>query len=226
MKKETMLKIYDLRDFVKSRETVNEREQIISKINEILACEMNEHKIGKFDFYEICAPKEREVYAGVAHLNGYKYATDGRMLVKVKAEYPQELEGKMVLKDGSFAPDYVKFPNYDSVIPNIDGWKEFKVDFKKFAESKKMANVHWNEYKKNPEYRAIVNVNNEIHLNYWKFEKMLKLMKELDTDVVYYINSIRPVLVKGKESVCILMPYQFSENFEECHFVYSITNQE
>lgn len=226
MKKETMLKIYDLRDFVKSRETVNEREQIISKINEILACEMNEQKIGKFDFYEICAPKEREVYAGVAHLNGYKYATDSRMLVKVKAEYPQELEGKMVLKDGSFTPEYVKFPNYDSVIPNIDGWKEFRVDFNEFVESEKLANIHWKEHKKDPSYRAIVILNEEIQLSYWKFEKVLKLMKELNADVVYYNNNQRPIVVKAKDSVCLLMPLRPQENFEESHFVYRMNNKE
>lgn len=64
MKKETMLKIYDLRDFVKSRETVNEREQIISKINEILACEMNEHKIGKFDFLKYALQKKEGYMQG------------------------------------------------------------------------------------------------------------------------------------------------------------------
>lgn len=226
MKKETMLKLYDLKNFVKEREAVNEREQIIARINEILICEMNEQKIGKFDLYELCAPKDREAYAGVAHLNGYKYATDGGMLAKIKTEYPQELEGRMVLKNGSFAPEYVRFPRYDSVIPNTDGWKEFKVDFSEFAESKKLANAHWKEHKKDPSYRAIVILNEEIQLSYWKFEKLLKLMKELNTDVVYYINNTRAIVVKEKDSVCLLMPLLPRENFEESHFVYRMNNKE
>lgn len=226
MKKETESKILDLIKFVRGLETINDREQILVRLNEVLACEMNEQKIGKFDLYDFCDAKEREAYQGVAHINGYKYATDGKMMIKIKADYSEDLEGKAIKKDGSFVPDYVRFPRYDSVIPNVEGWKTIEIDFEKFAESKKMANAHWKVYKKDADYRAIVNIDNKIHLSYWKFEKMLKVAKELGTKTIYYSCHTKPIVIKGEQGVSILMPFLFDEKFSEQHYVYNIHSLE
>lgn len=120
-------------------------------------------KAGKFNLYNYVADDQiRPSMCGVYHENGMKVASDSHILIAIEDEYPEEMEGGVVLKDGSFVEieehvwdpegrvtntikhrtSYVDkdghnhpiFPKWRDVIPNIDngGWKAYKFDREKF----------------------------------------------------------------------------------------------
>jgi len=74
-------------------------------------------KVRVFDFRKCASTDETKYWmTGVYHDKGYKVATDGRMLAKIKSDYPEMYEGKIMAFDG----DEIKgdFPKYERVIPH------------------------------------------------------------------------------------------------------------
>jgi len=64
---------------------------------------MTPAKAGKFNIYNYVADDEiRPAMCGVYHDNGMKVASDSHLLIAIKEEYPEEHEGTVILKDGSF----------------------------------------------------------------------------------------------------------------------------
>lgn len=63
---------------------------------------------------------------GIYHADGFRYASDGREVVKIREEYPEEYEHKLLMRDGSLCwGDGVKrddglqnhkYPNVDNVL--------------------------------------------------------------------------------------------------------------
>ncbi len=64
----------------------------------------------------------RPAMKGVYHKGGYIYATDGHVLLKMKADYPKSREGKILDKNmqpvKSDGQIITKFPNAEAVIPD------------------------------------------------------------------------------------------------------------
>lgn len=77
----------------------------------------------------------------ILHDSGYKVASDTHILVVLKEDYPEDMEGKLMKKDGTIYKDS-KFPNWRMVIPDpkemgsipvrldFAGIREFERDFK------------------------------------------------------------------------------------------------
>jgi hypothetical protein len=68
------------------------------------------------DFYRyVSTDKARRFMQGVYHKDGYKWATNGRIAVKVKTDYPEKFEGKIVSKELTYIEG--QFPNCSKVFP-------------------------------------------------------------------------------------------------------------
>lgn len=93
-------------------------------IRRILKLEDNSVK-GTFSLYDFVMDKKnvythyREALAGVFHSNGYVFASDTNIIIKMKKEYPSEHEGKIISKNGDVIE--MNFPNCcDSLIRKDD----------------------------------------------------------------------------------------------------------
>ena len=51
--------------------------------------------------------------------DGFVYGTDGKVLIKIKSDYAEEMEGKIIDRKGKLS-DGVNFPNCEKVIPDSD----------------------------------------------------------------------------------------------------------
>lgn len=101
----------------------------------IIRIESPQSSNSKFDFYKYVAKdKSRPIMSGILHDKGQKVASDSRILIAKKEDYPEEYEGKILGKDGNFIE--AKFPNYESVFPNLkkSAYTEHEVNFEAFAD--------------------------------------------------------------------------------------------
>ena len=89
----------------------------------------------KFDFYKYASKEANHpALCGIFHDKGQKVASDAHILIAKKEDYPEEYEGKILGKDGNFIEG--KFPNYESVFPNLkkSAYTEHEVNFEAFAD--------------------------------------------------------------------------------------------
>ena len=71
------------------------------------------------DFYKyVSQDKCRAFMCGVYHKDGYKWATNGFIAVKVKTDYPEKFEDKIVSKELTYIDG--QFPNVQKVIPDMN----------------------------------------------------------------------------------------------------------
>ena len=83
-------------------------------IRRILKLEDNSVK-GTFSLYDFVMDKKNvythyyDALTGVYHSNGYAFASDSHVIIKMKKEYPPEYEGKIIAKNGDVIE--MNFPN-------------------------------------------------------------------------------------------------------------------
>ena len=89
----------------------------------------------KFDFYKYASKDDmRPAMCGIFHDKGQKVVSNVHILIAKKEDYPEEYEGKILGRDGRFIEG--KFPNYESVFPNLkkSAYTEHEVNFEAFAD--------------------------------------------------------------------------------------------
>lgn len=225
MKKETEKKLLDLRTKISLYcNDERARQAFIALIDDALVCEATEVKLGKLDLFDLCDKSGlRPVLEGIAHLNGYQYVSDSKILVKLKSEYSSELEGRVMRKDGSLIDEalYVRLPNYESVIPEITSeYQEIKVDFGKLTDIIKRAKVHKKTHGK--VHHAVLEFNNT-WVDLYYFEKFAKILKEHGVNSFCWKEPTRPIVAKQDDVFAVvLMPIFKSENPEEYWFIEKI----
>ena len=71
---------------------------------------------GTFSLYDFVMDKKNyyDALTGVYHSNGYAFASDSHVVIKMKKEYQPEYEGKIIAKNGDVID--MNFPNCDSQI--------------------------------------------------------------------------------------------------------------
>ena len=84
-------------------------------------------KVNPFDFVDKDKNTQRPIFKGVYHDNGMLVATDAKILIAIKDNYPEELEGTLTFKDGHVTAD-VKFPNWRAVFDKKSTGEQTKVD--------------------------------------------------------------------------------------------------
>ena len=165
---------------------------------------------GKFDLYEIANDDNgtRPILGCVHHQDGFKTASDGKVLVSLKADYAEDMEGKNIDKKGE-ALD-LNFPRYQALFTDkqkkAKGWH---IDFDKVAAWKKELNTEKKMKGKRSARRAIVKVGNA----YFDLEclfKFAKFMKEAGTDTLRIEDSRRAAASFSEDgSRGLIMPMAF-----------------
>lgn len=222
MKKETEKKLLDLRTKISLYcNDERTRKSFITLIDEALVCEATEVKLGKLDLFDLCDKSGLyPVLGGIAHINGYQYVSDSKILLKLKSEYSSELEGRVMRKDRSLIDEklYARLPNYESPIPEITSeYTEVKIDFGKLTDIIKRAKVHKKTHGK--AHRAIVEFNNT-WIDLYYFEKFAKILKEHGFTSFYWKDPTRPIVAKEEDVFAvILMPMHKVEDPEEYWFI-------
>lgn len=163
------------------------------KIANIIRVEMPTRN-EKFNFYKfVSTDKIRPVMTGVYHDSGYKIASDSHILIALKEDYPIELEGQIMLKNGELLDkEGNKYPNWRKVIPEItdnndsskyilcdvkhDEWKEI---YSRYKAEKKVGTQH-NLVK--------LNVGFDCYFQVELFNLFMMALKEVGADL-FYISS-------------------------------------
>lgn len=107
-------------------------------LKDVIRAESAETKQGKFDIYKFACKDTnlRPAMCGVFHDDGNKVASDAHVLVALKESYPEEYEHRDLYANGELLAPEIKYPNWRSVIPNIEqedsGYVPIKVEAKKF----------------------------------------------------------------------------------------------
>ena len=85
-------------------------------------------KIDPYKFVETDkkALSVRPYFAGVYYKDGYLYATDAHIALKMRSDYPKSYEGKIIKKDGTEIKG--KYPNINSVIPDMSKMEPYYID--------------------------------------------------------------------------------------------------
>lgn len=101
----------------------------------IIRIESPQSSNSKFDFYKYAAKDDSHpAMCGIFHNKGQKVVSNTYILIAKKEDYSEEFEGKILGKDGKFIE--AKFPNYESVFPNLkkSAYTEHEVNFEAFAD--------------------------------------------------------------------------------------------
>ena len=136
MKKESEKILYELAAFAAVLKE-DDAKYIKERIAQIIRCEGNDSKVGKFDLYEF-AEKEKKngadtVLVGIYCEDGLKVATNGTALIAIKADYPKEHEAKVIKRDGEFVEK--RYPNWKCVLPDTSDYTIVPIpDKKKFTD--------------------------------------------------------------------------------------------
>lgn len=156
--------------------------EINEKIANILRLESSTSS-SKFRWYDYTDNRKitiREQMTGIYHDNGYKVASDSHILIAMKELYPEEYEGKILKKDGSFVDEKYRYPYWINVIPlrNITKDRRYvdvKIDFDKWKEiynkykAEKKIGLEWMYVSLNNQFFAV-----EL------FNKLINFMKHTD----------------------------------------------
>ena len=150
----------------------------------------------------------RPTMCHVYHDSGFKVASDSHILVAVKEDYEPLLEGRLMLKNGTLAPENVyRYPKWRDVIPNpqLTEMVPVKLDFEKIRgfEAEHKAKVKAQGFKEN----GYVKVTDNCAFKLEYLMKMVKAMEYIGTDVLMVnADGRRAALAVSGESKVILMP--------------------
>ena len=180
---------------------------IIDTLKDVLTCEQSSAKVGKIDLQQYTGDR----YPGVMHSEGRMIATDGYHLISLAADYPEELEGQTIGKDGKDAIPYFsygKFPRWQSVVPNVEGWNKYCIDFDRLTEIVTEARAHKKIYKKNQVARVMIDEG--ICFDLWQLDKFARVMKSVGINTAHAKAPEKyngyPLTVKSEPLIAVLQP--------------------
>lgn len=190
---------------------------------------MTATKSGKFNMWNYVAdPKHeiREKLFGIYHENGYRIATDCHVMVVEKCDYNEDLEGKIMLKNGTFVND--TYPNYSAVIPKSSK-DVISLDIAKVREQIKEHRIKEKAYKslpkgttvdldKIPQNGGIYLYEADMYFNMHHFERFINAVEAKGLTVYYNReDKTRPIVARNEQGdVCVCMPImpQSVRNFD------------
>ena len=188
-------------------------------IETIIRLESETKTKGKFNLWDYTLKNDglRPSMNCVLHDSGYKVASDAHILVVLKEDYLEDMEGKLMKKDGTIEDENVKFPNWRMVIPDpkkmvavrldFAGIRQFEADFK----AKKKLDKRMEGY---------VRVGGCL----FKLEYLIKavrFMEHVGTDELMVSPDVRrAALAVSGDSKMILMPVYPRTEFEDNEVCY------
>lgn len=188
-------------------------------IEAIIRLESETKSKGKFSLWDYVSKDDiRPAMRCVLHDSGLKVASDSHILVVLKEDYPEDMEGKLMKKDGTIVTD-VKFPNWRMCIPDpkkmemlavrldFAGIRAFEADFK----AKKKLDKRMEGYVK-------------VGGSLFKLEYLIKavrFMEHVGTDeFMLSADGKRVALAVSGDSKMVLMPACPREKFEDYEACY------
>ena len=179
-------------------------------IEAIIRIESEPKTKSKFKIWDYVSDDDlRPQMCHVYHDSGFKVASDGHILVAVKEDYDPSLEGRLMLKNGTLAPENeYRYPKWRDVIPNpqLTDMVPVKLDFEKIRgfEAENKAKVKASGIKYQIGYVRVTG-NCTFKLDY--LMKAVKFMEHIGTDTLMVaVDGRRAALATNGESKCIVMP--------------------
>ena len=147
----------------------------------------------KFNIYDFTCDDDgiRPQMGCVHHEDGFKVASDSRLLIAVKDAYPEDLEGKNINKKGEEYDG--KYPKWKMVFPSEEQQsraQDYRLDFDKLAGWKKEHNAEKKMKGKWGVRKAFVKVG-PAFFNLELLTRFAKFMKAEGTDTLRIIDSRR-----------------------------------
>jgi hypothetical protein len=159
--------------------------KLINEINEKIAniLRLESPTSSKFRWYDYAENERKSIrkqMTGIYHEAGYKVASDGHILIAMKEQYPEDYEGKILKKDGSFVDESRKYPNWRNVIPKREITKDkrytdVEIDFEKWKE---IYDKYKAEKKLGLEWKYVFLNNHFFQVEL--FNKLINFMKHID----------------------------------------------
>lgn len=202
-----------------------DKKTLLESLNAVMTCEQSVTMSGKIDLQRYT---DKEYYMGVLHEEGRMIATDGHILVNVKADYSPELEGKAIGKDGTDVTKFLRggrYPNWKSIIPDVSDWNTSEINFQKLANLIAGAKAHRKIHGKHAV--AYIKIADKLWFDLELFEKLAKIMKahQCNTFSFYPVSNFpsdcRPIVVKSDTLTALLQPVLFYEDEEHDEYVFS-----
>lgn len=159
----------------------------------------------------------RPAMCHVYHDKGFKVASDGHILIAIKEDYDPSLEGRLMLKNGTLAPENeYRYPRWRDVIPNTELMimAPVKLDFEKIKSFEADFKA-----KMKAENRKYATTAVRVTENCWfKLEylvKLAKVMEHIGTDTLMVNpDGRRAALTSSDKGKALLMPIVCPENAE------------
>lgn len=170
----------------------------------------------KFNLYDFCAKDPlRPVMEGIYHDKGFKVASDSKLLMMLKEEYDESLEGKIIDRNGNEVEG--RYPRYEKVMPtyHAEEYKTHHIDFDSFYDQlKEIRTKVYSDCGKKKQWvdEMVVNIG-DTYLSADLFDKFIGFMKYIGTDEIYIKSPDRAVLTFVGESKAIMMP-RFPEDYK------------
>lgn len=160
----------------------------------------------ELDFYKyVSSDKARTFMQGVYHKDGYKYATDGKVAIKIKADYPEKFEDKIVSAELTYIDG--NFPKVQKVIPEMSDMEEMtdlspnQVLVKEFKALKQIFSIHKKISCNWSSFRYILPNHSEILFPVW--EQVIHFM-EVYPDAKLYCHSEDAYQPKNERSLMLV----------------------
>lgn len=184
-------------------------------IEAIIRIESEPKTKSKFKIWDYVSDNAiRPAMCHVCHDGGFKVASDGHILIAVKEDYDPLLEGRLMLKNGTLAPENeYRYPKWREVIANTELMEmvSVKIDFDKLkgfeADFKAKMKAADRKY-------ATTAV--RVGTCWFKLEylvKMAKVMEHIGTDTLMVnADGRRAALASSDKGYALLMPIVCPEN--------------
>ena len=172
----------------------------------------------KFNLFDCVAKKDnyRPVMTAVHYENGFAYATDGHIAIKLKQDYAPELEGKTINKKGEELKD--TYPNVDACTPKDENLTYLGIDFARVLELEKIYKL---DYKADTKIiQGCIKIG-EAFVNIPLLAKIARFAISLDIKTIGVENSQKALKITNGESTAIIMPVMFNEE-SEAHKLYAL----
>lgn len=214
MKTTTEKKVHELYTMIETSEQFLKRD-FLEKIKEVIACESNGDIFGKLDLYDLTTQdKQRPAFECLHYIGGYVYVTDGFILLRIKRDYPEDMEGKSIRKDGTTATD-INVPRFERVLQSwtqdYDKHDDYVIeDFDRVGELLKLAKAHKKIYKRAA--TCLIKLSNNVCVDAFRFAKFCKVLKHFNVNTFKASDVSTPIKYIDDNIVLVLMPSWEDDN--------------
>ena len=172
----------------------------------------------KFDLAKFVNKNSTHEYAkGIYHKDGYKYVTNGYVLVSVKSEYDAAFENKIISPNGEIID--ARFPNWKLAMEQISMFSELKLQQPVqeicciVRENEAVAKANGKE--------LILSIHHEDRLNYFRSRELSLFLLFLKAypEAVTYIRVNHCLYANDGDNFCLIMCINMDSGYLDNYMV-------